>query len=598
MTRIPMKQLTAIGLSVLLLSTLSVLGAAAPARERGNLTARVMDEEGQPLAGVLVSFLQRSTTEKLPILIRSNEAGLISLKNLAAGSYDILVRSSRFRTSRGSDAEVTPGRTEFVNVVLQQILGLEVSEEENLSAEALLRILAADRNGVILRTQQGGLGDAEGIWSDGRAVLSISTNPGLGGDCLVFPSDSAGGSVTNFAVENPLGFGGTSVLAGQLSSGEDSLWRLKNFANLSLSDRHDLQIFLGYGRLSFNQPRLGLVDAPLQLGGTAELSQVSGPLSSLTLGVSDRWQWGDSISFQWGMEVNRIRSSGNQTFASPNAQFSYSPFKGTELRVLSASKRTTQGNNLELPSGDSINISDAVYISRVGDEIRLGTARYNQASLRQELGSQGRVEVAAFSNEVRGAGHPFALEALGQPGVEVFQLQDRQGNTSGYRITYERQLDENLKAAVTYIYGSASGLEAASELSLEQREGLPDLLQRGNYHLLAAQVDAYLPFSKTNLTALVKLMPQGGALSTLDSYSDYYQTSNEGVNLFVRQMLPLPVGLFKFLGLDFLTPQNIEALLDIRNLTNEQAGVLHTFSGDVVLLQNPRTVRGGITLKF
>ncbi|MEE8583661.1 MAG: hypothetical protein V3T83_02295, partial [Acidobacteriota bacterium] len=102
----------------------------------------------------------------------------------------------------------------------------------------------------------------------------------------------------------------------------------------------------------------------------------------------------------------------------------------------------------------------------------------------------------------------------------------------------------------------------------------------------------------TNLTALVKLMPHGGAVSTLDPFSDYYQTSNEGVNLFVRQVLPLPEGLFRFLGLDFLTPQHIEALLDIRNLTNERAGVLHTASGDVVLVQNPRTVRGGISLKF
>ncbi len=596
MTRISLRLPVWVGFAVVVLLANSV-AVAVPARQRGNLTARIMDEDGQPLADVLVSFLQRSATEKLPILTRSNDAGLISLKDLAVGSYEILVRSSRFQSFRGSDARVTAGRTEFVNVVLRQILGIEVSEEENLSPEALLRATA--RNRVILRTQPGRIGDGdEDIWSNRRAVLSFSTNPGLGGDYLVFPADSAGGSLTNFAVENSLGLRGTSVLAGQLSSGKDSIWRLKSFANFSLSERHALQIFMGYGRLSFNQPRLGLVDAPLQIGGTAELSQLSGPLSSLTLGVADRWQLGESISFRWGLEVNRIRSAANRTFASPDAELTYSPFKDTELRFLSSAKRTTQGNTLELPSGGHVNISDAVYISRLGEDLRLGTARYHQASLRQKLGSHGQVEVAAFSNEVHGAGHPFALDALNQPGVEVFQLQDSQGNTSGYRVTYRRQLDENLKAAVTYIYGNAVGLEAASELSLERREVLPDLLRRSNYHLVATQVDAYIPFSKTNLTALVKLMPHGGAVSTLDTFSDYYQTSNEGVNLFVRQVLPLPEGLFRFLGLDFLTPQNIEALLDIRNLTNERAGVLHTASGDVVLLQNPRTVRGGISLKF
>ncbi len=63
-------------------------------------------------------------------------------------------------------------------------------------------------------------------------------------------------------------------------------------------------------------------------------------------------------------------------------------------------------------------------------------------------------------------------------------------------------------------------------------------------------------------------------------------------------MVPVPGEWLAFLGMDFLSSYRIEALLDIRNLTNEDLGKIRTEMGDVSLVRNPRTIRGGISVRF
>ena len=100
------------------------------------------------------------------------------------------------------------------------------------------------------------------------------------------------------------------------------------------------------------------------------------------------------------------------------------------------------------------------------------------------------------------------------------------------------------------------------------------------------------------MTALVKLVPVGSPITNVDSLADVYETGNQGVNLFVRQVIPVPLGSLSLFGVDLFTPQQIEALLDIRNLTNANLARLATARGDIALVQNPRSVRGGIALRF
>ena len=69
-------------------------------------------------------------------------------------------------------------------------------------------------------------------------------------------------------------------------------------------------------------------------------------------------------------------------------------------------------------------------------------------------------------------------------------------------------------------------------------------------------------------------VPFGNPIIAIDPVTDIYETPNSGINLFIRQLIPIPVFLVKFLGLDFLKQYKLEALIDIRNLLNEDLGLL------------------------
>jgi len=124
------------------------------------------------------------------------------------------------------------------------------------------------------------------------------------------------------------------------------------------------------------------------------------------------------------------------------------------------------------------------------------------------------------------------------------------------------------------------------------------LLVRDRYNVISAQVQTYIPTTRTRINALVKFVTNGQPVTTLDAFSDRYETGNEGINIFIRQPVPVPMAWLSLIGLDFLTAYEVEALLDIRNLTNKNLGKVNTTLGDVVLLRTPRSVRGGISFRF
>lgn len=558
----------------------------------GGITARVMDEQGQPMPDVFIGFIDKTARAGLPILTRTNSAGLILLEGIAAGTYELLVRNSKFRPSILQDVTVRPGQTALVTVVLQQILGVEAGAG-NVSLKALLRNRGDKR--LIFRNDEGSV-DPEGIFDlpQGGAVVRVYSNSGLDGDYFAFPADSVRGTTTSFAVENPLGLHSTSVLAGQLNSGEDSLWRLKSFLNYELSDAHRVQLFIGYGRLSFQQPALGILNEAINAEQVA-FSEISGPLRALTLGVSDSWSIGQAFTMSYGVELNQIRTVDSQTFVNPHAEATYSPMKGTRLRLMAASKRATQGNSLDLPSGQRINLSDSFHVSRVGDQVDVGTTRYYRAGMVQDLGHDDEVEFTAFASRVADAGLPFAL--LSQDGeTDVLQLSDGQADTRGYVLTFRHRFSENVHAQVGYTFGNAISADTGLPLGGEGTPWGSRQLSRDDFHAVATRLDAFIPSSRTYVTTLVKFVPDGNPLTTLDAYSDSYDTGNEGINVFVRQILPVPHRLFRYLGLDFLESYNFEAMLDVRNMTGDEP--YQGLRDDLVLLRNPRSVRGGIAVRF
>ncbi len=578
---------------------IGLLSLPAFASPLGQLHGIIRDEAGHPVPGILVTLLGRSSDQVLPILTRSNEFGRVLFKNLESGSYQVLVKSAQYFTQKDLTVRILPGKTAALNLVLQSIFDLTGSDGDNVKLKTVLR--AADRR-LIFRYVPGLTPPPpetrRSRWFE-EAVFQVHTNAGLGGDYLLFPGDSGGGTTANFALAESLGGNRDYIFAGQVNSGEDSLWRLKSFLNYTLSENHSLKLFLGHGRISFQQPSLGLLGNPISLGSDVGFTNADGTTHILSSGFEERFSWGRAVSFAWGLELNQVRTVRNHAFISPNAELSIRPSERSVLQVTLASKRPTYGNSVVLPDGRQVSLSDSVSLSRINDEMRFGTSRHYQGSFGYYLDPATEVEVAAFRDHFFGGTVPFLAFLSYRPGAEMMRLRDEQVRTRGQRFTVRRHLAENLRTGFSYIRGNALGLVPGEMTVVFDPRLFDSLVQRQTFDAFSTQVDLFVPYSKTAVTALVKIVPSGNPIPTLDALSDTYQTSNEGVNLFIRQIIPVPVAMLNFLGLDFLAAgYEIEALLDIRNLANTNLGVVQTLRGDVVLAQNPRTVRGGLTFRF
>jgi hypothetical protein len=386
-------------------------------------------------------------------------------------------------------------------------------------------------------------------------------------------------------------------VAGQLSSGKEELWRLRNSVELPLSDFHSFGVFVGYGRESFAQPGLAPHDNPATVGGPSGYSPAFGSTQVLSVGVQEKLLLGNVISVLWGVEINQVDTDQRQTFLNPNAELSFSPTEQTKFQVVMASKRTTHRGSVLLPDGEMLNLTEAVSFARVGDQFAVSSPRHYRGSITQQVTKNTEIEFAAYENQLFGATTPFLAVSKDQLEHPGFQLEDEEGVNRGYRIMVRQRLGNSVNTAVSYIRGNAAGISRNTTLMFDE-SALHRLIERRNYHTVNAEIEAHIPFSGTHVNALVKFAANGHPITTLDAFADTYETGNAGINVFVRQVVPVPGGWLAFLGMDFLSAYEIEALLDIRNLTNEDLGRVSTEIGDVSLVRSPRTVRGGISVRF
>lgn len=565
----------------------------------GHFSGLVKNESGEPVPGLLVALLQKSSDQVLPILARSDKHGKLDLKNVQPGNYELLVRSSTYRGPRDT-IQILPAQTTVITLILQQLLPFDSTNEENIGIKALLR--GTDEKRLIFRGLPGQSSQADlrsANPKSGKTVFEIYSTAGLDSDYLVVPTDSAKGMVSNFAIIESLGSAANYTLAGQLNSGEDSLWRLKALFDYQASDAHSLNFSVGYSRLSFNQPSMSLINNPNLLSQNSEFTRTVGNTQIVTLGVEDNFRLSEAFSLLWGLEVNKVRAGRDHTIINPTAGLSYSPSSRTHVRFLTTSKRHTQTGSIMLPNGELLNLQNSVYLSKVDHNLDIGTSHYYLGSLSHYVADKTEIELAAFTNHYSGPTTPFWATFPGKrKNPEVLHLDDSQANNHGYRITVRQELFDRIKTSFSYVRGMAAGIDPQNTVLLLNSSSLKELVSKDSYRAFSAAIETYLSYSKTHINALIKVIPDGSPISTLDSFSDTYNIGNQGINLFVRQVVPIPVGFLSLLGLDFLSNYKVEALLDVRNLTNQNLSSIPTSLGNILLIRNPRSMRGGIAVRF
>lgn len=564
----------------------------------GHLSGLILSEKGSPLSDVVVSLLQDSRAESLPTLTKSNDVGRIHLRDLQVGTYQILIKSAQYRSPVKRIVEILPNTTVVVTLILQQIFDFSAGGTENLSLKAIFRNKESQR--LVFRNTPGLPGD---IPTDERqkkhfeeAVFQIYSSAGQGSNYFVYPGDSAGGTTTNFAVSDKIGGRTEHIFAGQLNSGENSIWRVHNFVNLELSERNSLRFLLGYGRMSFVQPSLALLNNPGGLSDDIEFTSAVGTSKIMSAGIENNLGLTPWLSVTWGAQLDQMRGQTRDFFVSPKALVEFSPNSATAVHFAVMSSRPNLGNTLRLPDGRDVSLASPLYLTQINDQVEVGTERHYQLSVRRSLTPSMEAEAAIFENNFAGAVSPIVAVFEMVPEREVFRLGT--ARSRGTRVTLRKVINQFLRLEASYIRASAPGLATGMSFDSPDESFLSTSTQQSHFHGISTQLNARIPTSGTFVTALVKFVPNQNPFVPLDPLSDAYEVGNEGLNLFVRQVVPVPQGFLAFLGLDFLTPDKVEALLDVRNLTNVHAGQVETVGGDVTLINNPRSLRGGVSLKF
>jgi hypothetical protein len=510
-------------------------GNALASPSSGHLSGLILSEQGSPLSDVVVSLLQDSRrNESLPTLAKSNDVGRIHLRDLHSGTYQILIKSALYRSPVRRIVEILPNKTVVVTLILQQVFDFQSGGKENVSLKAILRNKEHQR-------------------------LVFRVTPDLPGDI-------------------------------------HSIWRVHNFFDYELSERTSLRFLLGYGRMSFVQPSLALLSNPGGLADDTEFTSAAGTSKIVSAGVENHLGLTSWLSVTWGAQIDQLRSPRREFFVSPKALVQLSPDDITDVQFAAVSSRPNLGNTLRLPDGRDVSLASPLYITHIDNQVEIGTERHYQLSVRRALSPSTEVEGAVFENNYFGAVSPIVAVFQMVPEREVFRLGN--ARSRGARVTMRQVINQFLRVEASYIRGSAPGLSPGIDFDGMGETFLTTAAQQRLFHVVSTQLNVRIPQSGTFVTALIKFVPSQNPLVPLDPLSDVYEVGNAGVNLFVRQVVPVPQGFLAFLGLDFLAPEKVEALLDVRNLMNDDIGRLETAGGDVTLINNPRSVRGGVSLKF
>ena len=562
----------------------------------GNLTGLILDEGGSPLPGIIISIANTAKNNLLPILARTNSEGMVFFRDLTTGLYKLDIKSADFRTPTRNLISIFPDKTITVTLVLQKLAGFDEGIKPNLGIKALLRSSALKR--LIFRNQPGFPSDYQDDRVFDRMVFQFSNSSGPGGDAFSLPGDSWSGMTSSFAAVNDMGTAGDYIFSGQLNSGRDSMWRLKNTLEKPVGENHLFRISFGYGRMSFDQPSLNLLNNPDTFPYNSDYASAPGSLKLLNLSLEEQYQIASFLSLTLGTEVNRYSGEQIGTMVTPEVKLSLTPWEKTLLEVSSLGKRPSMSNTIQSLDGRRISMASPLRIARYNDQTFLGSHRYNTARIVQSLGDLNDLELAYFNNSLSQGCIPVLAVAASDGTTVPLDLGDGILSNQGLRLSFNREITGNLKGGISLIRGYGPALSDNMSIASIEQLSFREISENSRYQAVAARLEAYIPRTNTHITALIKFIPGSKPLYTVDPLNDVLETGNEGLNLFIRQIISLPGNTMPFEALSFLSPRQIEILLDVRNLMDNNTGLINSDAGAITLLQNPRSIRGGISFNF
>jgi len=322
-------------------------------------------------------------------------------------------------------------------------------------------------------------------------------------------------------------------------------------------------------------------------------------LRSMSASFDDIAEVADNVTVRYGMTVDTFTFLDHFSYFSPYARLTYgSDAAGRlELTYTSGNARpdlaSGSGSEGEVLQHDLNTLALFPRMSMRSGRPRIQRGENYEIAYSRRLDSRV-FSISAYHETIRNAAlsmvAPQGMVDSGDilpdlfTGNSVFNIGDHQN--SGFSAAVTQNLGDYISATVTY--GSEGALTIDNrELVSNSPDELRSMIRSGRKHAATARVNLTAPHAGTRVIASYQWSDARYAMSG-NLYSTQPTRQLPGMNLYIRQPLP-HVGLL---------PWRMEATADLRNMLAQGYLPLTAGGQRVVLVETPRSFRGGLSFIF
>ena len=577
-----------------------VLAVQAWAQVGGSIAGLVRDEAGTAQMGAEVDLV--TSDGRVAQTVESDYRGWFQFTGLFPGEYSVEVRQPNFSPASKAGLEVEPGKRTVLDVCLHGVFAsLQLtygSQVRDMSERWKWSLRAQHSRRNVLRFAPGVRDEREeflrrlgGTFEDTRAYAQFSAGQGNRSNGLRSQQDlgAAFAVATSIFGSHDLTVSGSPGVGRSAVAGGSRAFRTSYAKDIGLAS-----------------PEVSLTVRQLQTASAATAGLVGSQhegqgiprLETLSLEYNDTVDVSDSLRVEYGVLFESVKFVSRLQFASPYGKAVYSLAPGRKIVLKYASgvpppaRRGADGHMALQSNVHQLGMFPRVTI--VAGRPMVQRSEHVEAAYSERFGDN-LVEAAVFRDSIRNAAVaatvPDGLYADGDAVPDLYAatstLNGGNYRSPGVRVSYARRIRDRLQAALGYGY---AGVLTPSRDDL--RTGLADelrgVLEAQRAHLLLASVSADLPGAGTGLSASYQWSSRPSVV-TADPFNDFASRSEPGLNIALRQPLPIGGGM----------PGKFEASAEFRNLLKTGYVPLHVADGRVLnLLQAIRSYSGALSYIF
>jgi hypothetical protein len=586
--------------------------AVSPLKLGGAIEGRVTDNGGQPRMGAVVQVFNRQ--ERLVEREITDDEGFFIFAGLAPDMYSVRVSLATFVPVLRDQIRVQPGQSQILDISLSGLFSSirllpSVGRGDgilNQDWKWVLRSSSATRpvfrflpDDVSNSSPNSGASRLGSYFTDNRGMVSFSAGDMNSGG----PAGEVG---TAFAFA-------TSVL------GTNNVQFAGNVAYANTAGAPSAAVRTTYSRsMDGDAPEISITLRQLYIPRWTPLFDSSAsesgppPLRSLAADMGDRTELTDSLVLDYGVGMDSVAFVDHFHYFSPYARLTYTLQDGGKLNITytSGNARGDLGRQTDNPAAndaegpeEDLQRDVAALASPAAVTLRNGHARVQrgedyEAGYSRRFGSREvllsvyREDVQNAALMISGAETPgfansgFAGELL--PDVYTDGVLFNAGNyhTSGFSSGLSQDLGDNVQ--LTLEYGSVGVLTPRSnQFDSDTPDELRGLLETRQRQAVTAIASAAVPHAGTRLKASYQFVDDRAAL-VARLYSTQGMTADPGLTISIRQPIPAVLGL----------PFRMEATAEIRNMLAQGYLPVSSPDGRLLLVQTPRSLRGGVNFRF